>query len=88
MTQERLNGLKVISIEHDIVRQINFDDVINDFVNAKARKVLGLLWTLGVSVSVRVHGRRKEFFQVGGNTGFFQGEPKRFFQRGFKSSEI
>jgi len=43
MTQERLNGLKVISIEHDIVRQINFDDVINDFVNAKARKVLGLL---------------------------------------------
>jgi len=46
MTQECLNDLTLISNKHDILRQIIFDDIINDFVNAKARKVTGLLWTL------------------------------------------
>jgi len=46
MTQERLNYLTLMSIEHDILRQNNFDDVINDFANAKAR----LLWSIRGSV--------------------------------------
>jgi len=43
MTQERPNDLILTSIEHDILRQINFDDVISDVAHAKARKVPGLL---------------------------------------------
>jgi len=41
MTKEHLNGLTPTSIEHDIWRHINFDDVINHFANVKARKFLG-----------------------------------------------
>jgi len=37
ITQECLNDLTLMSIEHDILRQINFDGVINDFANTKAR---------------------------------------------------
>jgi len=32
MTQERLNDLTLTSNEHDILRQINFNDLINDFL--------------------------------------------------------
>lgn len=39
MAQERLNHLTLMSSEHDILRQISFDDVIHDFANKKARKV-------------------------------------------------
>jgi len=42
MRQERLNDLTLMNIEHGNLRQINFDDVINDFANAKACKVPGL----------------------------------------------
>ena len=42
MTQERLNHLTLMSSEHDILRQINFDELINDFASRKARKVPGL----------------------------------------------
>jgi len=31
MTQERPNDLTLMSIEHDILWQINFNHVINDF---------------------------------------------------------
>ena len=43
-----------MSVEHDILRQINFDDFTNGFANAKARKDPGFLWTLRDSVPVCV----------------------------------
>jgi len=43
MTQERLNDLTLLSTEHDILPQTNFDDVINGFPKDQARKVPGLL---------------------------------------------
>lgn len=39
MGQERLSGLSILSIEHEIAKSINFDDVINEFALAKARKI-------------------------------------------------
>ena len=54
MTQERLNELTLMSIEHDILRQISFANIFNDFANAVARKVPGLLWTLRDPVTVCV----------------------------------
>ena len=39
MGQDRLSGLSVISIEYDIARELNYDDVVDDFAHAKARKV-------------------------------------------------
>ena len=39
MTQERLNSLAIMSLERDILRKMNFNDVIDEFSNAKARKV-------------------------------------------------
>lgn len=37
--QERLSNLSIISIEYNIVKNINYDDVINEFAEMKARKV-------------------------------------------------
>lgn len=54
MTQERMNELTLMNIEHDILRQSNFDDVINDLANDNARKVPGLLLTLRDSASACV----------------------------------
>ncbi len=39
MSQERLTGLAVISINHSIGEQISYDDIIDDFASRKARKV-------------------------------------------------
>nr|XP_046235720.1 uncharacterized protein LOC124054095 [Scatophagus argus] len=39
MSQERLAGLAIISINHTIAQQISYDDVIDDFASKKARKV-------------------------------------------------
>ncbi|KAL2102360.1 hypothetical protein ACEWY4_001528 [Coilia grayii] len=39
MSQERLTGLAVISINHVIGEQISYDDIIDDFASRKARKV-------------------------------------------------
>ena len=39
MRNERLSNLALLSIESDVLRQIDFDDVINDFAALKARKV-------------------------------------------------
>uniref|UniRef100_H3A5Q3 TTF-type domain-containing protein n=1 Tax=Latimeria chalumnae TaxID=7897 RepID=H3A5Q3_LATCH len=38
MHQERLNMLTLMSIEHEILRTIDFSDLINDFAERKARK--------------------------------------------------
>lgn len=38
MSEERLSGLAVISINHQIGSQISYDDVINDFASQKARR--------------------------------------------------
>ena len=38
MIQERLNGLSMISIEKDILKEIEIDELIKDFASAKARK--------------------------------------------------
>ncbi|XP_065671947.1 zinc finger MYM-type protein 1-like [Hydra vulgaris] len=37
--QERLSNLSIISIEYNIVKDINYDGVINEFAQMKARKV-------------------------------------------------
>lgn len=39
MSEDRLVGLTLLSIESDIMRELNFDDIVNDFANRKARKV-------------------------------------------------
>lgn len=39
MGQERLSGLSILSIEHEIAKSINFDDIINEFALAKARRI-------------------------------------------------
>ena len=39
MSQERLFGLAIISINHTVAQQISYDDVIDDFAAKKARKV-------------------------------------------------
>ena len=38
MSQERLSGLAVISINHQLANQISYDDIIDDFASKKARK--------------------------------------------------
>ncbi|XP_025207089.1 uncharacterized protein LOC112602935 [Melanaphis sacchari] len=40
MTEERLNTLALLSIESDILRQINYEDIISDFINTKLRRKL------------------------------------------------
>ena len=39
MSQERLSGLAVLSINHQLAEQISFDDIIDDFASRKARRV-------------------------------------------------
>ena len=39
MTQERLSCVIVMSIEHDILRQIDIDELVRDFGSRNARKV-------------------------------------------------
>ena len=39
MTHERLNNLAVMSVEHDILREVDSDELIEDFASCKARKV-------------------------------------------------
>ena len=42
MTQERLVNLAIMSTESDILRDVDFTAIINDFAVAKSRKVSGL----------------------------------------------
>lgn len=39
MSQERLNGLALISIENDVASKLNYSDLLSAFASAKARKV-------------------------------------------------
>ena len=38
--EDRLNHLMLLSIEHDLVHKLSFNDVNNDFAAMKARKKL------------------------------------------------
>ena len=38
MCQERLRGLALISVEHDVRRSLDMEDIIAAFAQAKARK--------------------------------------------------
>ena len=40
MTQERLNGLATIAIEHDILAEINDEDIIEVFISKNTRRML------------------------------------------------
>jgi hypothetical protein len=40
MRQERLESLSLLMIETDLLRQINFEDLIKDFANKKCRRKL------------------------------------------------
>ena len=42
MTNERVTHLSLMSIEYDILRDTDFDDLITDFAQRKGRKVSGL----------------------------------------------
>ena len=39
MSQERLSGMAVLSINHQLAEQISFDDIIDDFASRKTRRV-------------------------------------------------
>ena len=39
MSQERLNGLASLSIENEVVGQLDFSQLINDFAFVKLRKI-------------------------------------------------
>lgn len=40
MSQNRLNSLAIMAIENDVLEKVNFqDDVLNDFVTKKVRRV-------------------------------------------------
>ena len=46
MSQERLNDLAILSIENELARQVNFDDLIDTFASRKARTVIYFILTL------------------------------------------
>ena len=39
MSQDRLSNLSLISIEHETVEKLDFDQVISNFASAEAQKV-------------------------------------------------
>ena len=39
MSQDRLTALSLLSIESEILRSLNFEDIIHEFATAKARKM-------------------------------------------------
>ena len=49
MSQDRLNGLAILSIENDLARGIDYDDIIRDFATKKAKRVV-----LSCSVTCKV----------------------------------
>ena len=42
LTHERLSNLAIMSIEYDILRELDFNNLVKDFAAQKARKVPGL----------------------------------------------
>jgi len=39
MSQQKLNGLALLSIEKDFLNEINYDNLIDNFASQKARKI-------------------------------------------------
>ena len=39
MSQDRLNGLAILSIEKDILANLEYKELINNFASQKARKI-------------------------------------------------
>jgi len=39
MSQKRLNGLALISIEKDMLKEIDYDSLINNFASQKVQKI-------------------------------------------------
>ena len=39
MSQSRISNLAILSIENELVKDIDFDEVINKFADVKARRV-------------------------------------------------
>ncbi|KAJ8728500.1 hypothetical protein PYW07_006196 [Mythimna separata] len=39
MSQNRLNSLAIMAIENDVLEKITFQDILNDFVSKKVRRV-------------------------------------------------
>lgn len=39
MGEEKLNAFAFLSIEHEIFKDLNFDEIIDEFIYAKNRKV-------------------------------------------------
>lgn len=40
MTQERLNGLAIIALENDVLKKIDYEDLIEDLISRNARRML------------------------------------------------
>ena len=40
MTQERLNGLAIVAIENDILKNVDYNDLIDDFVSKTIRRTI------------------------------------------------
>ena len=38
MSQERLSGLAIMSINHDVGKHMSYDDIIADFASRKGRR--------------------------------------------------
>jgi hypothetical protein len=38
MLEEKLNNLTLMSIEHDMLAQMDFEELINDFARKKSRR--------------------------------------------------
>lgn len=38
MSQERLSGLAIMSINHDVGKHMSYDDIIDDFASRKCRR--------------------------------------------------
>jgi len=39
MSQQKLNGLTLLSIEKEMLHEIDYNNLINDFVSQKAQKI-------------------------------------------------
>lgn len=40
MGQERLSGLATLAMESELARTVNFSDIISEFTNKEARKMI------------------------------------------------
>lgn len=54
MLQERLNKLAILSVEHDLVMNMEYDEMIGDFVNQNIKKAC-----LGIPVHKQFNDRRE-----------------------------